>query len=211
MAIAAREALHEGTRVAYSDQANPRREGRIVEVIQRGGATPSGFALPTGEEYRVQWDDPRDGETVSDLRQHGWFQIADLPGSPFDGVDIIAAYTRERALHDGELVALDSIAQEAGYRVPVAVTRALWNLVDATPEEVASGQSTTGRLWDVLSMARMYGTRRSADASQFDFPTIFRRLGRGKPGGSKTYRLRFVVGPGDQGEPVATIGFPEDF
>lgn len=74
-----------GTRVSYSDAANPGRTGTVVEVIERGGETPSGIPLPTGTEYRVMWDTEdqwpveEGGEavlgTVSDLRQAGWREL----------------------------------------------------------------------------------------------------------------------------------------
>jgi hypothetical protein len=62
-----------GDRVSYEDMANPRRTGTVVEIVERGGETPSGLPLPTGTDYRVRFDD-RD-ETVSDLRQAGWKRV----------------------------------------------------------------------------------------------------------------------------------------
>lgn len=47
------------TRVAYEDQANPRREGTVVEI-----------ALALGGQFVIRWDDG--GFDLSDLRQHGW-------------------------------------------------------------------------------------------------------------------------------------------
>lgn len=60
-----------GDRVAYSDAANPRREGVVVEKAE------SEVGASRGSEYRVVWDD--DGldspETWSDLRQNGWVRL----------------------------------------------------------------------------------------------------------------------------------------
>lgn len=211
MPIAAREALHVGTRVSYEDAANPRREGRIAEVIQTGGTTPSGFALPTGDEYRVVFDDG--SETISDLRQYGWHQLADFgEGNPFDGAEIIAAYTRERAIDDGELVAVGKEAQEAGFRWPVALTRALWNVVEPNEKErTNAGQSVEGRLWDVCFMGYIAIKRAPEGGTRIDYDVIFYEADRGIRAGQKTRRLRLETGPGDAGEPVVTIGFPEDF
>jgi hypothetical protein len=50
-------------RVSYEDMANPRREGTITGVDDRGW----------GVQVRVLFDD---GElTYSDLRQHGWKRV----------------------------------------------------------------------------------------------------------------------------------------
>lgn len=69
-----RSLVRVGSRVSYEDMANPRRDGIVEEVIQHGGVTPSGLPLPRFTEYRVRWDEPRDGveEVTSDLLQHGW-------------------------------------------------------------------------------------------------------------------------------------------
>jgi hypothetical protein len=97
---------------------------------------------------------------------------------------------------------------------PTSATRALWNLVEATPEEQEFGQSTNGRLWDVLSMARFAAIAAGgkADGQTIDFRVVFANLGRGRAeAGRKTKRLRVVAGPDDAGAPCFTIGFPEDF
>jgi hypothetical protein len=212
--------IEEGSRVSYADAANPRKEGRVVEIIKRGGETPSGLPLPTGLEYRVKWDEADDGETVSDLRQHGWHLLADLPpGNPFDGADIVYAYTRDDAIADGTLVpTIDLVpdeldfAQQAGFALPVALTSALAAVVIPSPREADErGQDVKGRLWDVLSMARMYRPRPIPDdGATWIFPCIFQLAGpeRGaytKRACSKTLRLKCVLGPGDDGAPVATL------
>lgn len=69
----ATQAYAVGDRVSYEDVANPRRTGTVVEIVERGGETPSGLPLPEGVEYRVRFDDR--SETVSDLRQVGWKRI----------------------------------------------------------------------------------------------------------------------------------------
>ena len=197
MPVAARETLGVGSRVSYEDVTNARREGSIVEILD--GA------------YRIQWHDG--DQTVSDLRQHGWYQLASLPGNVFDGAEIIYAYTRQQAIDDGELIALDDhgIAKEAGFIWPVAFTRALWRIVEPTDREARNGQSVEGRLWDVLMMAR-FAIQRAADhGTQIDFSVIFHEADRGQRAGQRRHTLRLETGLGDWGEPVVTIGFPADF
>lgn len=243
-----------GMRVAYEDRANPRREGRVVEIVKLGGETPGGLPLPSGVEYRIRWDDIPDQfddsiverasalirsgtpqgkawrqaiaearETTSDLRQHGWTMLADLPGNPFDGADVVSVYTRGDAIRDGVLVpTLDLVpdepdfAREAGWAVPVALTAAVANIVIPTEREARDyHQDVKGRLWDLLHMAAMYGARR--DASEVVFPCIFwlagpDRVAAGLVERAQQKRLRFktTIGPGDEGDPVATIMLPEE-
>ena len=49
----------------------------------------------------------------------------DCAGEPFFG-DVIFTYTRAQALADGVLIDAGALAQEAGFRLPVAITAAAW-------------------------------------------------------------------------------------
>ena len=71
------------------------------------------------------------------------------------------AYTRAQAIEDGILVDVSETAREAGFNIPVAVTRAVWNRLVAVPEGYLGFQDERGRLWDVVSMARHYALRAS--------------------------------------------------
>ena len=197
MPVAASNTLAVGSRVSYEDAANPRREGSIIAILD--------------DEYRICWDEG--GHTVSDLRQNGWHQLASLPGNFFDGAEIIHAYPREQAIEGGELVVLDhdGIAKDAAFRWPVTVTRALWNLIEPSGGEACNGQSLRGRLWDVLMMARFAIQRATCHDTRIDFSVLFYEADRGQRAGQRTRTLRLETGPGDQGEPIVTIGFPEDF
>jgi len=44
----------------------------------------------------------------------------------FEDADLIHSYTRAEALADGTLIDVSETAREAGFRVPVALTRAAW-------------------------------------------------------------------------------------
>jgi hypothetical protein len=48
---------------------------------------------------------------------------------------VISSYTRAQAIADGELVDVSTIAREAGFRFPTAITRALWADIAAIPAE----------------------------------------------------------------------------
>ena len=67
--------------------------------------------------------------------------------------DVIYAYTRAQALADGVLVDVSETAREAGFRWPVAMTRAGWENCVAWTEDDSRHQvlqDEAGRLWDVL-------------------------------------------------------------
>ena len=133
------------------------------------------------------------------------------PDTEFLG-EPVYAYTRADAIDDGELVDVSEAAREAGFRYPVALTRAAWDdcvaWSDADSEGKRWPQDEAGRLWDVLTMAR-YACRRSADASRVGFEVI--RVPRPGCGRRRKVALVAQVGPGDAGEPTITIGFPRDF
>ena len=134
--------------------------------------------------------------------------------------EVIYAYTRAEALEDGVLVDVSETAKEAGFVVPVAVTAALWSDINDVPE--ASGQDPEGRLWDVLWMGRFAAGRRSAVARQerhlrgeaeAEGPELVYALFMGVGSGADVvtnYRVKSVIGPGDEGEPVITLMRPEE-
>jgi len=68
----------------------------------------------------------------------------------------IYSYTARQAMEDGVLVELeDDLRREAGYRWPVRITQGIQALITPTQQEARQGQSTEGRLWDILFVARV--------------------------------------------------------
>ena len=127
--------------------------------------------------------------------------------------DVVHRYTRREAIAGGVLVDVTREATPAemagGFSVPVAVTAALWASIEAIPASLAGIADVRGRLHDVLWMAacaaRRAGLHRSGGSSAFRVHL---------PVSSSARQLQGLVvhlGPGDAGEPVATIGHPEDF
>src|SRR4051794_33773254 len=113
---------------------------------------------------------------------------------------LIYAYSRTQAIVDGVLVDVSATAQEAGFVIPVAVTRMVWDEV-ITPNDTARslGQSEAGRLWDILWMLR-YAIRRPnhSNPSRLLFELLVSHGDR--PVGTVT--LKAICGPGDEAEPV---------
>jgi hypothetical protein len=130
----------------------------------------------------------------------------------FEAADLIHRYTRAQALEDGVLVDVTETAREAGFRVPVALTQTAWaDCVHWTEEDSARvvHQDESGRLWDVLWMARLAaGAGRGGDRTSFKLHRVPRD---GKTGEPMPVTLLLDIGPGDEGEPVITIGSAEDF
>ena len=85
---------------------------------------------------------------------------------------LIHAYTRADALADGSLVDVTTVAREAGFTVPVAVTRAVWLDCVAWADDGGACQDEAGRLWDVLWMARFAARRARSSYSRCAAPAI---------------------------------------
>lgn len=118
--------------------------------------------------------------------------------------EVIFTYTREQAIEDGVLVDVTELAKEAGFRYPTCVTRAVWDRYVEVPDCV-SGQDETGRLWDILWMAR-FGIQKNRSGSE----VLFKLYVANEPGPAKPVTLKAVCGPGDSAEPVITITLPEE-
>ncbi len=119
----------------------------------------------------------------------------------WEKAEIIHSYSRAQALEDGVLVDLTEWAKEAGFSIPVAVTRGVWNILDPSPELQKEGQDVAGRAWDMLVVLRV-AIQGISGSDEVHFAPLFIR----KPGGPAVpVRIWSKVGPGDRGEPVLTV------
>jgi hypothetical protein len=127
----------------------------------------------------------------------------------FTNADVVSSYTRAQAIADGVLVDCSSLAREAGFRVPLAMTAAAWHSsvawTDANEDDKHMGQSEVGRLWDVLWMALQAAKRTEGDRVAF---TVLRVPVEGEGLAAEPVELVLHIGPGDAGEPVCTIMEP---
>jgi hypothetical protein len=153
---------------------------------------------------------PTDAVVVVDERWYCPDEVPEPVVEPADEWDVIHAYSRAQAIADGVLVAVpDAIAREAGFRYPVAMTAAAWSdcveWTDADNRRKDTLQDETGRLWDVLFMARL-AIRRAGDTDRVPVRLVrVPREGRGiRP---RPVKLVAVCGPGDDAEPVLTLMF----
>jgi len=120
--------------------------------------------------------------------------------------EVIYTCTRQQLLEDGYLIDVTETAREAGFTIPVALTRAVWeDCVEWNEEDTKrqTYQDVAGRLWDVIYMA-CFNARINRNNTSFLYE-IYRvpRGGKGKK--ARRVTLKTVIGPGDQGKPVITI------
>jgi hypothetical protein len=135
-----------------------------------------------------------------------------------EACEVIYAYTRAQAIEDGVLVDVSETAREAGFKYPVAVTRAVWERYCEAPAELPC-QDTSGRLWDLCFMMGM-AARRHQGGPEMRFEVIFQKpdVGDWKPWEKptdgerlmRTVTLKSVCGPGDRAEPVVTVMLPDE-
>ncbi len=125
---------------------------------------------------------------------------------------VLFAYTRRQAIEDGMLVDVTETAREAGFRIPVAVSRSVWERLVALPEGYRGFQDERGRLWDVLWMARHYALR-AADSDRVRMCVPVRDIRKDLRDSNRPPRRHFpvmAIGAGDDGSPAITVMFPED-
>jgi hypothetical protein len=120
-----------------------------------------------------------------------------------DGFDtVISAYTRAQALDDGELVDVTEEAKKAGFKYPVAVTRALFETLQNRPK----WEDFSGRLWDVFQLLHVAIKRADEPADIITFNVILNTAADDPDKGRSTTRtIRAICGPDDNGAPCITI------
>ena len=119
---------------------------------------------------------------------------------------IIDSYSRAEALDDGVLIAADAdLAANAGFRAPVALTHAVFETCVRVPNGVHC-QDETGRLFDVLWMA----SQAFRDVDRKESRVGVQLYVRNDNQAPRLIRLTADIGPGDNGEPVVTIGYPDE-
>ncbi len=128
----------------------------------------------------------------------------------FTSEDIISSYSRAQAIADGVLVDITDNARTFGFKLPMAATHAVWHgcceWTDAdTERKPGLGQSTEGRMADVLLMAFRAARTTQGDRAPF---TVLRVPREGNHEVAGLVDLVLHIGPGDAGEPVLTIMEP---
>jgi hypothetical protein len=127
----------------------------------------------------------------------------------FTSDDVVHTYTRREALDDGVLMDAGSAAREAGFKVPVALTAKTWATCVGWGSDEKVPQDEDGRLWDVVWMASLAArtAARRGDSGRVGFQVLVVPRGCRRP---RLTQLALLIGPGDQGECVATIMAPDE-
>lgn len=132
-----------------------------------------------------------------------------LKDDPFG--ELIYGFSRAQALEDGVLIDVSDTAQEAGFKVPVAMTAAAWHqTVEWTDADSRrqTPQDEAGRLWDVVWMAYLAARRASGSCRvQFQLLVVPRGGVARRP---RLMALVMQIGAGDDGEPVITLMLPHE-
>jgi len=121
-----------------------------------------------------------------------------LYGEPFE---VISVYTRAQAMEDGCLVDVSEWAREAGFKYPVAVTAAVYALLEPSDHSRNIGQSEKGRARDMFNMMHFAIKGKQGPADLIFFSVKF---------GKHVHRLKSLCHSGDEQEPVITIMLPEE-
>jgi len=126
-------------------------------------------------------------------------------GKFFSGM--IFTYTRAQAIADGVQVDVTKTAQEAGIKLPVFITRTVFDAYVAVPPQV-SGQDEAGRLWDIVWMLRFAILRSRPGCDRVPVALYVRNDNRA----AKLVKLIATCGPLDidKPEPAITIMMPNE-
>ncbi len=121
---------------------------------------------------------------------------------------MIYSYTRAQVMADGILIEVNEMTQEAVIWFPTAVTDSFYQRYIIPQKDAESfGQSTDGRLWDVLLIFR--STALNCKESRMTLCIEFMQglFGSIAPA-YKAVEILVMVHPVDNGEPVITIMLP---
>ena len=118
--------------------------------------------------------------------------------SPFG--DVIYSYTRSQAVADGVQVEVTKTAQEAGLRLPVFLTRAVYDAYVTVPPGVI-GQDEAGRLWDLVWLLRFAIHRARPGVQRIPVAFYVRNNNRA----ARLVKLIATCGPLDINDPQPAI------
>lgn len=120
---------------------------------------------------------------------------------------VIHSYSRAQAIEDGFLIDVTKDGNEAGFRIPVALTSAVWHECVEWPDSERALQDESGRLWDVVYMAYQAARRAPDAAGRLDYELYVVPRGTFEP---DRRTLSLHIGPGDDINPVITITLPNE-
>lgn len=125
--------------------------------------------------------------------------------SPFG--EVTCAYTRAQAVADGVQIEVSKIAQEAGIRFPMFLTRTVHDAYVTVPPGVTA-QDEAGRLWDLVWMTRFAILRARPGVDRIPVALYVRNDNRR----AKLVKLIATCGPLDidDPQPAVTLQLPDE-
>jgi len=128
------------------------------------------------------------------------------------GLDVIDTYSRQEAIEDGVLVdaTVGDLAEvtRQHFKVPVAMTAAVWDLVEKAVLNPRHGNDRKGVWHDICSVLRTTISRQPAETSSSEL--LFRVIVTGVHPTQTLQSLKAIMGPDDDGGPCLTILLPEE-
>jgi hypothetical protein len=117
----------------------------------------------------------------------------------FDEFQVVYSYSRKQAIEDGLQIDVSSVAKEAGFKIPVFVTRGVWEQYVIVPDGITD-QDEVGRLGDILWMLKVHARR--TEGATIRFQLHVRNKEAGKPA---LVTLKSICGPRDIDDPSPAI------
>ena len=120
---------------------------------------------------------------------------------------VVYSYTRAQAVADGVQVEVTKVAQEAGIKHPMFLTRAVFDAYVAVPPNVTA-QDEAGRLWDIVWMTRFAIIRARPGVDRVPVALYVRNDNRA----AKLIKLIATCGPLDidDPQPAITVMMPDE-
>lgn len=129
--------------------------------------------------------------------------------------ELIYSYSRAEALDDGLLIDVSRLADEVGFRVPVAISSACWAKYVAVPPELNGIKDESGRVCSILWILHLavksprHGRSEDVHASP-DICWFELNFQNSPDVPAKLVTLKSVCHSGDAMEPVITIMLPRE-
>jgi len=120
--------------------------------------------------------------------------------------EVISVYTADQAIEDGYLIDVTETAKEAGFKIPVRITRGVFDLVAPDKKAKSYGQDFEGRLWDVIWMCSL-AVRKVKDDSFAEFKVIFQN---GAGNRNRKIKTLWAVIDGTSGAAIHIV-LPEEY
>ncbi len=115
------------------------------------------------------------------------------------------SYTLAQGIKDGFLIDITAAANKAGFKIPIAVTQAVWNKYIAwvnDNEQEQTKHELDNRLQNMLT-ALQIAIRKVQNAACIHYELVVPRNGKSKT--EKKVQLKAILGADDNGEAVIII------